>query len=215
VAYYEIIIDREKCTGAGVCVVLAGGTFDVGDDAKAYVLDPEGDELDVIRQAAEACPNDAIEVKGKSVTNDANYTPPDLTLVGDDHIKAYEATGGEQGYLWNGATCLILRTTGAKSGQPRKSALIYAAHTAHGDDAYVLIASQGGAPTHPNWYHNLLAHPDCEVQVKGDVIPVRAQTAEGAEREELWNLAATQWPNYNEYTKRTDRVIPVVVLEKR
>jgi ferredoxin len=64
VATYEIEIDREKCTGAGVCVVLATGTFDVGDDAKAYVLDPEGDTLDVIRQAAEACPNRAIQVKG-------------------------------------------------------------------------------------------------------------------------------------------------------
>jgi deazaflavin-dependent oxidoreductase (nitroreductase family) len=214
VAYYEIIIDREKCSGAGVCVVLASGTFDVGDDAKAYVLDPEGDELDVIRQAAEACPNRAIEVKGKSVSDDANYTPPDLSLIGDSHIAAYEATDGEQGYLWNGATCLVLRTTGAKTGQPRKSALIYAAAQTARGDAYVLIASQGGAPTHPNWYHNLVAHPDCEVQVKGDIIPVRARTAEGAEREELWNVAATQWPNYNEYTKRTDRVIPVVVLEK-
>lgn len=63
-ANYEITVDREKCTGAGVCVVLAGGTFDVGDDAKAYVLDPEGDSIDVIRQAVEACPNRALELKG-------------------------------------------------------------------------------------------------------------------------------------------------------
>lgn len=149
------------------------------------------------------------------VVGETAYQAPDLTLIGDSHIEAYEATDGEQGYIWNGATCLILRTTGAKSGLPRKSALIYAAHTIDGDDAYVLIASQGGAPTHPNWYHNLLAHPDCEVQVKGDVIPVRARTAEGAERAELWKLACVQWPNYDEYTKRTDRVIPVVVLEQR
>ena len=112
----------------------------------------------------------------------------DLSLFGDEHVRQYEETDGENGFLWNGATCLILRTTGAKSGLPRKSALIYAAHTSNGADAYVLIASQGGAPTHPNWYHNLLAHPDCEVQVKGDVIPVRARTAEGAEREELRKL---------------------------
>ena len=63
-AQYEIEIDREKCTGAGVCVVLAAGTFDVGDDAKAYVVDPEGDSIDVIRQAVEACPNRALELKG-------------------------------------------------------------------------------------------------------------------------------------------------------
>src|SRR4051794_14495568 len=121
----------------------------------------------------EANREDAAEVVGGS-----SYTAPDLTLIGQSHIDAYEATDGEEGYLWNGATCLILRTTGAKSGEPRKSALIYAAHTANGDDAYVLIASQGGAPTHPNWYHNLVAHPDAEVQVKGDIIPVRARTAE-------------------------------------
>ena len=142
---------------------------------------------------------------------ESKYVAPDLTMFGEEHIARYEETNGEIGYIWNGATCLILRTTGAKTGQLRKSALIYAAH----GDAYVLIASQGGAPTHPNWYHNLLAHPDCEVQVKGDVIPVRARTAEGAEREELWNVAKAQWPNYDEYTKRTDRVIPVVVLEPR
>ena len=63
-ANYEISVDREKCSGAGVCVVLASGTFDVGDDAKAYVLDPEGDSIDVIRQAVEACPNRALELKG-------------------------------------------------------------------------------------------------------------------------------------------------------
>ncbi len=142
---------------------------------------------------------------------ESKYVAPDLTMFGAEHIARYEETNGEIGYIWNGATCLILHTTGAKTGQLRKSALIYAGH----GNAYVLIASQGGAPTHPNWYHNLLAHPDCEVQVKGDVIPVRARTAEGAEREELWNVAKAQWPNYDEYTKRTDRVIPVVVLEPR
>jgi deazaflavin-dependent oxidoreductase (nitroreductase family) len=138
------------------------------------------------------------------------YVPPDLTLFGDEHIRRYEETNGEEGYRWNGATCLVLTTTGRKSGEPRKFALIYAAH---GDD-FVVVASAGGAPEHPGWYKNLLAAPEAGVQVLGDHHHVRARTAEGAERDELWRLMTVDWPNYDEYTKRTDRVIPVVVLER-
>jgi len=78
----------------------------------------------------------------------------------------------------------------------------------------VVIASQGGLPRHPGWYHNLLAYPDAEIQVGPDRFAVRARTAEGDERARLWRLMAAQWPNYEEYTKRTSRVIPVVVLER-
>ena len=144
-------------------------------------------------------------------TEPPKYVAPDLSLFGDEHVARYEATDGEIGYLWNGATCLVLRATGRTTGQLRKFALIY---TDRGDD-FVLVASKGGAPEHPGWYLNLVAEPDAEVQVKGDIIPVRARTADGAERSELWKLMAAQWPNYDEYTKRTDREIPVVVLERR
>ena len=139
------------------------------------------------------------------------YTSPDLSLVGDEHVRRYEETDGEVGYLWNGATILVLTTTGRKSGEPRKFALIY---DSRGDDL-VVVASKGGAPDHPGWYENLLAHPDASVQVRGERFDVRARTAEGAEREELWRLMNRSWPNYDTYATRTDREIPVVVLERR
>jgi deazaflavin-dependent oxidoreductase (nitroreductase family) len=139
------------------------------------------------------------------------YTPPDLSLFGDEHVRRYEETDGEVGYLWNGATILVLTTTGRKSGEPRKFALIY---DSRGDDL-VVVASKGGAPDHPGWYENLLAHPDASVQVRGERFDVRARTAEGGEREELWRLMNRSWPNYDTYATRTDREIPVVVLERR
>jgi deazaflavin-dependent oxidoreductase (nitroreductase family) len=139
------------------------------------------------------------------------YTPPDLSLFGDEHVRRYEETDGEVGYLWNGATILVLTTTGRKSGEPRKFALIY---DSRGDDL-VVVASKGGAPDQPGWYENLLAHPDASVQVRGERFDVRARTAEGAEREELWRLMNRSWPNYDTYATRTDREIPVVVLERR
>jgi deazaflavin-dependent oxidoreductase (nitroreductase family) len=144
-------------------------------------------------------------------TDDTAYVPPDLSLVGDEHVARYEESNGDVGYLWNGATCLVLHTTGRKTGQLRKFPLIF---TERGDD-FVVIASKGGAPEHPGWYRNLVAEPDAAVQVKGDVISVRARISQGAERDELWKLMTVQWPNYDEYARRTDREIPVVVLERR
>ena len=93
------------------------------------------------------------------------YTPPNTMLLGPEHIARYEATGGEEGYEWNGATCLVLTTTGRKTGEERKSALIFAAD---GDD-FLIVASLGGAPKHPQWYLNLTANPDVTVQVKDKV----------------------------------------------
>ena len=141
----------------------------------------------------------------------ADAAARDYSLFGDEHISQYEATNGEVGYLWNGATCLVLHTKGRKTGELRKFPLIFGQR---GDDL-VLVASKGGAPEHPGWYLNLLAHPDdVVVQVKADVIPVRARTAEGAERSELWDLMLEQWPDYDGYQANTDREIPVVVLER-
>ena len=142
--------------------------------------------------------------------SERGYTPPDLTIFGDEHVQRYEETDGEVGYEWNGATCLVLTTRGRSTGKPRKFALIF---DRRGDDV-VVVASKGGAPEHPGWYENLVANPDAEVQIRGEKYPVRARTAEGEEREELWRLMTVNWPNYDEYKKRTDRVIPVVVLER-
>jgi deazaflavin-dependent oxidoreductase (nitroreductase family) len=138
------------------------------------------------------------------------YTPPDLTLVGEEHVRRYLETGGAVGHEWNGVHTLVLTTTGRKSGEKRRSAMIY------GQDGgdYVVIASQGGMPTHPNWYLNLVADPEVEVQVAGERFRARARTAEGDERERLWSLMTGIWPNFDVYQTRTDRRIPVVVLER-
>ena len=141
----------------------------------------------------------------------SDHAPRDYSLFGDAHVERYEQSNGEDGYVWNGATCLVLHTKGRKTGELRKFPLIYGEH---GDD-FVLVASKGGAPEHPGWYLNLLAEPDVAVQVKADVIPVRARTAEGDERAELWSLMCEQWPDYDDYQSKTDREIPVVVLKRR
>jgi len=133
-------------------------------------------------------------------------------LFGDEHVRRYRETGGEVGHIWRrGAKTLLLTTTGRSSGEPRTTPLIY---ENAGGGAYVIVASKGGAPAHPGWYRNLEQDPQVEVQVEADVFPARARTAEGAERERLWRLAAEQWPDYDAYQQRTDREIPVVVLER-
>ena len=133
-------------------------------------------------------------------------------LFGDEHVRVYRETGGKVGHGWKkGAKILLLTTKGRKTGEPRTAPLIYETD----GDRYIIIASQGGAPEDPGWYRNLTKDPDVELQVWDEVFPARAHDAEGEERNRLWQLAAKQWPDYDEYVKRTDRTIPVVVLERR
>ena len=136
---------------------------------------------------------------------------PDYGLFGDEHVRQYEATGGKVGHDWNGTSCLILRTKGRKSGQVRKLPLIYGRD---GQD-YVLVASKGGAPTNPGWYENLVAHPDVEIQVWDEVIPVTARTGTAEDKKRVWPKMAELWPGYNDYQKGTKRDIPVVLLTPR
>jgi proline iminopeptidase len=131
-------------------------------------------------------------------------------LFGDEHVRRYQETGGKEGYHWNGVTTLILTTTGRRSGRQRSKGLIFGEDGAN----YLVVASNGGSPGHPGWYLNLRDHPEVEVQVKDDRFRARARTAEGAERERLWELMAKIWPAYDDYQRRTDRQIPVVVLER-
>jgi deazaflavin-dependent oxidoreductase (nitroreductase family) len=135
---------------------------------------------------------------------------PDLSLLGDAHVAKYRETDGRVGFEWNGATCLLLTTTGRKSGEPRTVPLIFAAD----GERCIVVASKGGAPEHPRWYRNLVANPRVQVQVKGDRFSATARTVEGVERERCWALATAIWPSYDEYAKRTSRVIPVVALER-
>ncbi len=134
----------------------------------------------------------------------------DIQLLGDEHVKRYQETDGEVGYLWNGVTALLMTMTGRKSKQQRTIPIIF---TQVGD-VYVIIASKGGAPSHPAWYLNLQDDPKVKLQIKGDKFNAVARTAESPEREQLWAEAVKQWPNYDIYQSRTDRKIPVVVLER-
>jgi len=138
-------------------------------------------------------------------------TGTDITLVNEEHVKAYQETNGETGYIWNGVTALLFTHKGRKSGQLRTNAIIF---TQVGDK-YVIIASKGGSPTHPAWYLNILEDPNITVQIKGDVFEATARTAESPEREELWAEAVKNWPNFDVYQSRTDRKIPVVVIERK
>jgi proline iminopeptidase len=132
-------------------------------------------------------------------------------LYGEEHVRRDRETGGEVGHIWKeGSTVLLLTTKGRKTGEDRTTPLIYA----RDGDRYVIVASQGGAPEHPGWYRNLQQTPEVELQVLDEVFPARARTAEGEERERLWEKVNEVWPHYAEYAQRTDREIPVVVLER-
>lgn len=135
----------------------------------------------------------------------------DDNLFGDEHVRTYRETGGQRGYHWRGTEILLLNTTGRRSGQERTFALI---HRADGD-RFVIVASKGGAPDHPLWFKNLEAAPDVTVQVRDAVIPVHASVAQGEERTRLWELMTEVWPDYDNYQAKTDREIPVVVLQRR
>jgi deazaflavin-dependent oxidoreductase (nitroreductase family) len=134
-----------------------------------------------------------------------------VTLFGAEHVRRYRETDGEVGHIWKeGSTILLLTTKGRRTGEPTTTPLIYA----RDGDHLVIVASKGGAPKDPGWYRNLVKTPEVEVQLLGDVFPARAHTAAGAERERLWTLVNEVWSHYDEYKERTEREIPVVVLER-
>ena len=131
-------------------------------------------------------------------------------LHGPEHVEAYLETDGEVGHDWkNGTSTLILTTKGRKSGEMRQNALIYGMA---GDNPMV-VASKGGNPQHPAWYLNLRDDPQVQVQIRGDRFDARARDATPEERPELWKRMAEIWPDYDAYQERTDREIPIVVLE--
>jgi proline iminopeptidase len=132
-------------------------------------------------------------------------------LYGDEHVRRYRETDGEVGHIWReDSTILLLTTAGRRTGQETTTPLIY---TLDGDTP-VIVASQGGAPDHPGWFKNLVKDPDVGVQIKSEKFRARARVAEGEERERLWELMNEVWPHYDEYATRTDREIPVVVLDR-
>lgn len=128
-----------------------------------------------------------------------------------DHIRRYVETDGAEGHEWRpGVWTLLLTTRGRRSGKLRRTALIYG----RDGDAYLVVASQGGAPEHPAWYLNLLAEPEVQVQVGAERFTARARTATPEEKPRMWRTMTAIWPSYDEYQTKTDREIPVVVLER-
>lgn len=132
----------------------------------------------------------------------------DYSVLGDEHVRRYRESGGEDGYEWNGAPTLLLTSTGRRTGAARTTPLIFGRD---GDD-YLVVASVGGMPRHPAWYLNLRAEPRASIQVKAEHLDVVARTASPDEKPRLWKIVNAVWPNYDVYQARTDRVIPVVVL---
>ena len=132
-------------------------------------------------------------------------------LYGADHVRSYRETDGEIGHDWRrGSSTLLLTTTGRRSGEPRTTPLIYGRS---GDD-YLIVASSGGSDEPPGWFRNLQEQPEVDVQVLGDRFRARARTASDEEKPEMWREMTGQWPAYDDYQRKTDRAIPVVVLER-
>ena len=143
---------------------------------------------------------------------------PNLPKWMVDHTNRYLSSGGTEGHMYTIAPpgysemtvpSLLLTTTGRKSGEEFIFPLFYG-ETGSG---YIVVASKGGAPEHPGWYRNLVANPEVGVQVGTKKLTARARTVAGAERAQLWEKAVQFWPPYADYAKKTDREIPVVVLD--
>lgn len=125
-------------------------------------------------------------------------------------IEEFRDNDGVVGGMFAGAPLLLLRTTGAKSGLERTCPLMYMAD----DDRYIIFASKQGADTHPDWYHNLLANPTATIEVGTETVAVDVEVVEGDERDALYATQATNWPQFGEYQAGTDRVIPVIALNR-
>jgi deazaflavin-dependent oxidoreductase (nitroreductase family) len=125
------------------------------------------------------------------------------------HIRDYVESDGKKGHRWRGLPTLLLTTRGRKSGKLRRTALIY------GRDGknYLLVASNGGASTHPSWYLNLVENPEVELQVGADRFTARANTATGEEKARLWQLMIEIFPQYDQYQAKAGREIPLVTVE--
>jgi deazaflavin-dependent oxidoreductase (nitroreductase family) len=128
----------------------------------------------------------------------------------DRIIEEFRANDGRVGGPFQGAPILLLHHTGARTGAARVNPLAYQAD----GDRFVVFGSKGGAPTNPDWYHNLRANPQASIEVGTETIPVRARVAEGEERERIWNRQKELMPGFAGYEQRTPRQIPVIILER-
>ncbi|GAA1994864.1 F420H(2)-dependent quinone reductase [Isoptericola halotolerans] len=137
------------------------------------------------------------------------YVPSPSTWAADQ-VETYEASGGTEGTTLRGRPVVILTTLGARSGKVRKTPLMRVEH----DGAYAVVASMGGAPKHPVWYHNIVANPQVELQDGPEKHDYVAREVIGEEKAVWWERSVAAWPDYAEYQRKTDREIPVFVLER-
>ena len=124
-------------------------------------------------------------------------------------IEEFRANEGKVGGPFEGAPLLLLHTVGARTGQPRVNPMMYRPVPG----GYAVFASKGGAPTNPDWYHNLQAHPDVEAEIGTETVKLRARVARGAERDQIWEAHKAANPGFGDYERKTARQIPVILLE--
>ena len=136
--------------------------------------------------------------------------PPNPNDWNQKIIDEFRTNEGRVGGQFEGAPMILVHHVGAKSGTERVNPLVYFPY----GDRMVIIASKGGAPTNPDWYHNLKAHPDVDVEVGTERFPVTVEEATGAERDALWARVVEQMPGFGEYQEKVDRLIPVLVLQR-
>ncbi len=142
---------------------------------------------------------------GMPLTGEYAPSPNDFAR---EQAELFERTDGAEGNTLNGRPIIVLTTVGAKSGKIRKTPLMRVEH----DGEYAVVASKGGAPEHPTWFHNIVAHPRVELQDGAVKKEYDARLVTGEERAVWWERATATWPAYDEYTQKTDREIPVFVL---
>jgi deazaflavin-dependent oxidoreductase (nitroreductase family) len=141
---------------------------------------------------------------------EGQYEPSPAQWV-RDQVELYESSGGTDGTMLMGKPVVILTTKGHKTGKIRKSPLMRVEH----DGKYAAVASLGGAPQHPKWYRNVVEHPDVVLRDGTNVYEMRAREVTGDEKSEWWKRAVEAWPAYDEYQAKTERVIPLFVLEPK
>jgi deazaflavin-dependent oxidoreductase (nitroreductase family) len=145
-----------------------------------------------------------------AVVIEGEYEPSTWDWVARQ-VDVYESSGGTKGLTVQSRPVVVVTMRGRRTGKVRKAAVMRVEHAG----TYAMVASKGGDPKHPDWYHNLLADPDVTLQDGPDVRNMRARQVDGAERDEWWARAVEAYPPYADYQRKTDRTIPVLLLEPR
>jgi deazaflavin-dependent oxidoreductase (nitroreductase family) len=144
------------------------------------------------------------------MTLSGEYEPSPQKWV-RDQVEAYECSGGTESTTLRGVPVVVVTSVGARSGKLRKNPVMRVEH----GGSYALVASKGGSPEHPTWYHNLVSHPTVELQDGPARRDYTVRVADGEERAVWWERAVAVWPDYADYQTKTDRRIPIFLVERR